>query len=222
MPVSREDTLKAIKQMKEVSEKKKFTQSVDLMISLKDVDLKKTESRISEEVVLPHGLGKPRKVLIFAEGELARKAKDAGVDLLLARDDIEGLQKNRKRAKQLADEYDSFLAQSDMMPSIGKQLGAVLGPRAKIPRPLPPTADPKPMIERGRKTVRIRTREQPTLHVPVGVESMTDEQLADNIQAVLDVIERKLERGLNQVGSVHVKTTMGKSAKIEVEHDSQR
>jgi large subunit ribosomal protein L1 len=78
------------------------------------------------------------------------------------------------------------------------------------------------MIERGRKTVRIRTREQPTLHVPVGVETMTDEQLADNIQAVLDVIERKLERGLNQVGSVHVKTTMGKSAKIEVQHDSQR
>jgi len=216
MPISRENVLKALKQMREVGEKRKFTQSVDLMIGLKDIDLKKTESRIAEEVVLPHGVGKPRKVAMFAEGELARRARDAGVDLLLGREDIDGLQKDRKRAKQVADGYDSFIAQADLMPSIGKQLGPVLGPRAKIPKPVPPTADPRPIIERYRKTVRIRTREQPTLHVPVGVEGMTDEQLAENIQAVLDVIERKLERGFHQVGSLHVKTTMGKSVRIEV------
>jgi len=217
MPVSRENVLKALKQMREVGEKRKFAQSVDLMISLKDVDLKKTESRISEEVVLPHGVGKPRKVAMFAEGELARKARDAGVDLILGRGDIDGLQKDRKRAKQVADGYDSFIAQADMMPSIGKQLGPVLGPRAKVPKPVTPTADPKPIIERSRKIVRIRTREQPTLHVLVGAESMTDEQLAENIRAVLDVIEHKLERGFHQVGSLHIKTTMGKSVKIEVQ-----
>ncbi len=216
MPISRENVLKALKQMREVDEKRKFTQSVDLMIGLKDIDLKKTESRIAEEVVLPHGVGKPRKVVMFAGGELARRARDAGVDLLLGHEDIDGLQKDRKRAKQVANEYDSFIAQADLMPSIGKQLGSVLGPRAKIPKPVPPTADPRPIIERCQRTVRIRTREQPTLHVPVGVESMTDEQLAENIQAVLDVIERKLERGLHQVGSLHVKTTMGKSVRIEV------
>jgi len=217
MPIPHENVLKALKQVREVGGKRKFTQSVDLMVSLKDIDLKKTESRIAEEVVLPHGIGKPRKVVMFAEGELARKARDAGVDLLLGREDIDALQKDRKRAKQVADGYDSFIAQADLMPSIGKQLGPILGPRAKIPKPVPPTADPRPIIERGRKTVRIRTREQPTLHVPIGVESMTDEQLAENIRAVLDVIERKLERGLNQVGSLHVKTTMGKSVKVEVQ-----
>jgi len=216
MPIPSENVLKALKQVREVGGKRKFTQSVDLMVSLKDIDLKKTESRIAEEVVLPHGIGKPRKVVMFAEGELARKARDAGVDLLLGREDIDALQKDRKRAKQVADGYDSFIAQADLMPSIGKQLGPILGPRAKIPKPVPPTADPRPIIERGRKTVRIRTREQPTLHVPIGVESMTDEQLAENIRAVLDVIERKLERGLNQVGSLHVKATMGKSVKVEV------
>jgi large subunit ribosomal protein L1 len=216
MPVSRENILKALKQMRDVGEKRKFVQSVDLMISLKDVDLKKTESRISEEVVLPHGIGKPRKVAMFAEGELARKARDAGVDLLLGRGDIDGLQKDRKRAKQIADGYDSFIAQADLMPLIGKQLGPVLGPRAKVPKPIPPTADPRPIIERSRKIVRIRTREQPTLHVLVGTESMTDEQLADNIRTVLDVIEHKLERGLHQVGSLYIKTTMGKAVKIEV------
>lgn len=216
MPIPHENVLKALKQMRKASEKRKFTQSVDLMISLKDIDLKKPESRIAEEVVLPHGIGKPRKVAMFAEGELARRAQDAGVDSLFGREDIDTLQRDRKRAKQIADGHDSFIAQADLMPLIGKQLGPVLGPRAKMPKPVPPKVDPRPIIERYRRTVRVRTREQPTLHVPVGVESMTDEQLAENIRAVLDVIEHKLERGFNQVGSLRVKTTMGKSVKIEV------
>lgn len=216
MPISHENVLKALKQMREASEKRKFTQSVDLTISLKDIDLKKPENRIAEEVVLPHGIGKPRKVVMFAEGELARRARDAGADSLFGREDIDTLQKDRKRAKQIANGHDSFIAQADLMPLIGKQLGPVLGPRAKMPKPVSPKVDPRPIIERYRRTVRVRTREQPALHVPVGVESMTDEQLAENIRAVLDVIEHKLERGFNQVGSLHVKTTMGKSVRIEV------
>jgi large subunit ribosomal protein L1 len=216
MPVSRENLIKALGQMREVAGKKKFTQSVELMISLKDIDLKKPENRISGEVVLPHGMGKPRKVVVFAEGELARKAMDAGADLVLGRKDIDELRKDRKRAKKIADGHDSFIAQADLMPLIGKQLGPVLGPRGKIPKPVPPTADPGPFIERHRKTVLIRTREQPTMHVPIGVESMTDEQLAENASTVLDFIEHELERGLNQVGSLHLKTTMGKAVRVEV------
>ena len=216
MPFPRENVLKALTQMREASEKRKFTQSVDLMISLKDIDLKKPESRIAEEVVLPHGIGKPRKLAMFAEGELARKARDAGADSIFGREDIGTLQKDRKRAKQIANGHDSFIAQADLMPLIGKQLGPVLGPRAKMPKPVPPKVDPSLIIERYRKTVRVRTREHPTLHVPVGVESMADEQLAENIRAVLDVIEHKLERGFSQVGSLYVKTTMGKSVRIEV------
>lgn len=215
MPVPREKLLDAIKRMREASEKRNFTQSVDLTLNLKDIDLKKQENRINEEAVLTHGIGKPRKVAIFAEGELARKAREAGVDLLLTREDIDSLQKDRKRTKQIVDGYDFFLAQADLMPLIGKQLGSVLGPRGKIPKPIPPTADPKPLIERCRRTVRIRAREQPALHVPIGLESMTDEQLAENAQAVLEVIEHRLERGLNQIGSLHIKTTMGKPTKIE-------
>ncbi|MDI6820356.1 MAG: 50S ribosomal protein L1 [Candidatus Hodarchaeaceae archaeon] len=215
MPVSREKLLDAIKRMRETSERRNFTQSVDLTLNLKDIDLKKPENRINEEALLPHGVGKPRKVAIFAEGELARKARESGADLLLAREDIDPLQKDRKRAKQIVDGYDFFLAQADLMPLIGKQLGPVLGPRGKMPKPIPPTADPKPLIERCRRMVRIRTREQPALHVPIGLESMTDEQLAENAQAVLEVIEHRLERGLNQIGSLHIKTTMGKPTKIE-------
>lgn len=216
MPIAREKLLDAIKRVRESSEKRNFVQSIDLTINFKDLDLKKPENRINEEVVLPHGTGKPRRVAFFADGELARKAREAGVDLLLTRDDIDELQKNRKRAKEIANNYDIFLAQADLMPLIGKQLGPILGPRGKIPKPIPPTADPAPFIERGRRTVRLRTREQPTIHVPIGSETMNDEQLADNAQAVLEVLEHRLERGLHQVGSLYLKTTMGKPVKIEV------
>ena len=214
MPIPKEDLLKAIRQMRENSKPRKFLQSVELLVGLRDIDLKKPENRISEDVVLPHGLGKQRKVAIFAEGDLALRAKEAGVDLVLGRDDINALQKDKKRAKKIAEEFDFFLAQADLMPLIGRALGPVLGPRGKIPKPVPPSADPKGLLERYRKTIRIRTREQPVVHAPIGTEQMGDEQLADNASAMLEALEHKLEKGMHQIGSVYIKTTMGKAVRV--------
>jgi large subunit ribosomal protein L1 len=135
--------------------------------------------------------------------------------LVLGREDIEALGKNRKRAKRIVEEHHFFIAQADFMPLIGKSLGPVLGPRGKMPKPVPPTANLKPLVERCRRTVRVRAREQPTIHVPIGVENMADEQLAENISAVLDAVEGKLEKGKRQIKSVQIKTTMGKPVKIE-------
>jgi large subunit ribosomal protein L1 len=207
--------LEAVKKAKEVGGKRKFAQNIDLTVNLKEIDLTKPESRINLEVVLPHGTGKPKKVAVFAIGELARGAREAGADLVLGREDIEALGKNRKRAKRIVEEHHFFIAQADFMPLIGKSLGPVLGPRGKMPKPVPPTANLKPLVERCRRTVRVRAREQPTIHVPIGVENMADEQLAENISAVLDAVEGKLEKGKRQIKSVQIKTTMGKPVKIE-------
>ncbi|KUO42225.1 MAG: 50S ribosomal protein L1 [Hadesarchaea archaeon YNP_N21] len=216
MPIQIENLLSAIKQARETGGKRGFTQTFELSLNLKDIDLKKPESRISEEIVLPRGIGRPRKVAVFAEGELARKAKEAGADIVLGREEIESMQGDKKKAKKIADEYHYFLAQADLMPSVGKFLGAVLGPRGKMPRPIPPTADPAPLIERGRKVTRIRLRDQPTINLPIGVESLSDQELAENAKIVIDTVERKLEKGFNQIASVYVKTTMGKPVKVEV------
>lgn len=216
MPVSSEKLFNAIKQMRENSPQRKFVQSVDLSVNLKGIDPKKPGGRITEDVVLPHGVGKPQKVCVFGEGELARLAREGGADLVLGRADIESLKQERKRAKKIADEFDFFIAQADLMVSIGKALGPVLGPRGKVPKPIPPKVDPRSMIERLRKTVCARVKDQPTLHAPIGVESMSDEQLEANARALLEAIEHKLGGGLNQVQSVHIKTTMGKPVKVEV------
>jgi len=215
VPISRENVIKALEQARQ-GEKRKFIQSFDLSITFKGLDLKKAERRINEEVTLPHGIGRAQKVVFFAGGELARKARDAGADLVLDREDIEAFQKDRKRAKEVSDSYDSFVSQSDFMPLIGKALGPILSPRGKMPRPVSPTVDPKPIIERYKKIVRVRMRDQPVVHVMIGVESMKNEQLADNIQAVLDALEHKFEAIFRQIASIQVKVTMGKPSKIEV------
>jgi len=211
------DFLSAVKRAKEVSQQRKFRQSVEITIVLKDIDPKKPEGKISEEVVLPHYPGEPKKVVVFADGELARKAREAGAAQLIGRAEIEELQKDRKRAKKLAENFDFSIAQADYMVLIGKALGPVFGTRGKMPKPITPTADPAPLIERLKRSVRIANKEQLALNAKIGVESMSDEQLAANAKAILDAVERKLGGDLTKVSSVRIKTTMGKPVEVEVQ-----
>jgi large subunit ribosomal protein L1 len=214
MPVATENMLNAIKQMREASSKRKFEQSVDLLITLKGIDTKKPEGRITEDVVLPHQIVGLRKVLVFADGELARRARDAGADLVLGRENVEALGREKKRAKKLAAEHDFFIAQADIMVLIGKTLGSVLGPRGKMPKPISSTVDPAPVIERMKRTVRVATKDQAVLQAKIGAESMSDEQLAANARAVLDAVERKIGEVAGDVGKIQIKTTMGKPVNL--------
>ncbi|MDI6884357.1 MAG: 50S ribosomal protein L1 [Hadesarchaea archaeon] len=217
MPVKTESLVNAIKQMREASPKRKFEQSVDLSITLKGIDPKKQEGRFAEDVVLSQWTGEPRKILVFADGELARRARDAGADLVMSRRDIEELQDQRKRVKKLAADYDFSIAQADFMVMIGKVLGPVLGPRGKMPKPIPPTADPRALIERLKRTVRVATKDQAALHANIGVESMSDEQLAANAGAIIEAVERRLGEKGGKVDAVIIKTTMGKPVRVEVQ-----
>ncbi len=217
MPIKTENLLNAMKQMREASQKRKFAQSVDLSIILEGIDMKKQEGRFAEDVVLPQDVGETRKVLVFADGELARRARDAGADLVMNRQEVEKLQGQKKQMKKIASGYDFSLAQADYMVMIGKILGPVLGPRGNMPKPIPPTADPRAIIERLKRTIRVATKDQAALHAKIGVESMSDEQLAANANAVIGAIERKLSEKGGRAGAIIIKTTMGKPVKVGVE-----
>ncbi len=216
LPIARGKVLEAVKKAKEAAGKRNFVQSIDLMLSFKNLDLNKPENRITAEVPLPHGTGKSQKVLMFAEGELASKAKEAGADLVMGRKEIEALAGDRKKAKEIVEAHDAFLAQADMMPFIGKQLGPVLGPRGKMPKPIPSSADPRPLVERSRGIARINVRTQPVVNMLVGREDMSYDQLADNVEAILKATESRLPRGLRQLKSAYLKATMGKPVGVEV------
>lgn len=192
---------------------RKFTQTVDLAFTLKNVDLNIPKNRIDEEIILPRGRGKQATVGVFAQGEGATLAKKAA-DVVIQPDEFEDLQKDKRQFKKTANQTHYFLAEAPLMAQIGKSLGVVLGPRGKMPRPLPPGADPASQIENLRNTVKVRSRDKKAFHTVAGSEDMSVEDLVENIEAILKRVESRLEHGRMNIAHVYVKTSMGPSVRV--------
>jgi large subunit ribosomal protein L1 len=210
----KQEILEAVKKAKEQTKPRNFTQSIDVIISIKDLDVNKPENKFDEEVSLPNGRGKEVKIAFIADGELAVQAQNAGADLIISKNGLEDLGKDRKEAKKLANRHNFFVAQADMMPLVGRFMGPVLGPRKKMPKPVPASAKPEPILERLRSTVKVRIKDQPVIQTMVGTQDMDEEMIAGNIEAVLSILDRKLEKGRNQIKSMHIKTTMGPVVRV--------
>lgn len=204
----------AVKKVLEESKPRNFTQSIDVVITINDLDVNKPENRLDEEVLLPNGRGKDVKIAFIAEGELAYQAEKAGADLVIDKEQLEAYGKNRAEAKKVANSYDFFVAQSDLMPTVGRFLGPVLGPRKKMPKPIPASANPEVILGRLRSTVKVRVKDQPIIQSIVGSEDMTEAQIAENVDAILDVLDRKLEKGQKQIKAMYIKTTMGPVTRV--------
>lgn len=209
-----QEVLEAVKEAKEQSKPRNFTQSVDMIINVRDLDVKKPENRFNEEVTLPNGRGKDVKIGVIADGELIVQAKDAGVALVINKDDLEALGKDRKQAKSVANSVDFFIAQADMMPLVGRFLGPILGPRNKMPKPVPASIKLDPLLERLQSTIKVGIKQQPSIQVIVGSQDMSDEELAENIETVLTVLDRQLDKGRSQIKSMFIKTTMGPTVRV--------
>jgi large subunit ribosomal protein L1 len=215
MSLDQKTIINAIKEAKEKSKKRSFTQSVELILNLKDIDMKSSEGRIHERIELPHPPPeKPNKICVIATGELALKAKRAKASLVVGKDELGGLAGKKKDLRKIANEYDFFIAEAPLMPRVGKILGPALGPRGKMPVPVPPTADIAGLIKKYRKIVSVRMRNQPVIQCRVGTESMKEEEIAENVQTVLRVIEGKLKRGMKNIKTVYLKPSMGTPVKI--------
>ncbi len=202
---------KALEESKKLN--RKFKENVDLVFNLKNIDMNIPKNRIDQEVILPHGRGKEAKVAIFASGELAMKSKKH-VDLLIKPEEIEDLSSDKKKFKKIADNHEFFIAEAPLMPTIGKSLGTVLGPRGKMPKPVPPNADVSGMVNNLRKTVKLRSKNTITFHTTAGSTDMSKEHIAENIDTIVKRIEGVLERGRQNIESVYIKTTMGPSQKL--------
>ena len=202
-----------MKKLQTESKQRKFLESVELAVNLKDIDLTNPKNRLQEEIMLPNGRGKPIRVGVFASSEMAVKAKGLA-DLIIQPEEIETLASDKAKARKFARGGDFFLAEAPLMPTIGKRLGVVLGPRGKMPKPIPPGSDPKAAIEKLRSSVTVRTRDKKTFHLAIGTKDMSPEKLAENLDAVLKRLMTKLERGKNNIHSAYVKTTMGPSYKV--------
>jgi len=203
-----ENIMKAVKEARSGSKKRNFSQSFDLIVNLKLIDLKKPENKLNEVFALPKGRGKDAEVILFADG-----AKGVGCTTYGA-SDIEKLAADKRGLKKLSRVTDFFLSEPKLMPVIGKSLGSVLAPRGKMPAIA--SEDLKANVERYKKSVRIRVKDSPVIQCVVGVEDMKDEDVAENIESVLGFLEKKLQKGKNNIGKVLVKLTMGKRIKLVV------
>jgi len=216
LPLAKDDISRALGELRKSITKKKFSQSIDLVVRLREVDLKKPENRINEAIALPNPPDKPLKICVIASGDLGTRAKSAGADTLIGRSELDDLAKDKKAARKLAQENDFFIAEAPLMPLVGRALGSFLGPRGKMPTPVPPNAAIEQVVTNHRKMVRVRMREQPVLQCRIGTETMADEKLVENIQAVVSRIEQKLERGFKNISEILVKGTMSKPVKISL------
>lgn len=214
MPLSKDAITKALGDVRSKTEKKKFTQAIELSVKLRELDLKKPEARINENLELPTAANKDSKIAVIAGGDLAIRAKNAGADIVIGREDVDKLGRDKKQARKIAQGYDFFVAEAPLMPQVGKSLGQILGPRGKMPTPIPPTAPIDDIIKRQRRNVRLKMKDQPVIQCKVGTEDMTDDVLVQNIQTVISRLEAKLEKGPKNIKAISIKASMGPLVKI--------
>jgi len=200
-----------LKKIKENSPKRNFKQSVDLIINLKGLDLKKTDHNVNMFVILQHDTGKKISVCAFVGPEMESKAKES-CDEVILQEQFERF-KGKAEIKKLANKHDFFIAQASIMPKVATVFGRFLGPKGKMPNPkigsvLPPNANIKPLYDKLRMTVNLVTKNEPTIKCSVGKEDM-DDKVIDNILTVYNSIIQKLPNEIQNVKSVLLKLTMG-------------
>jgi large subunit ribosomal protein L1 len=194
---------------------RKFVESLEFAFTIKDVDLKNPNNRIKEEIRLPSGRGRDIRVAMFASGEAAEKAKAGGIDVFPP-EQIEEMGTNKGMGKKVANRYDFFLSEVPHMGLVGRWLGVILGPRGKMPRPVPPVVDPAAIAAGLRTTVVVKSGDKMTFHATNGTASQSIDELVANAMEVYNRVLTRLERGPNNIRSLYVKTTMGPSVKVEV------
>ena len=200
-----------IKNVKESAKKRNFKQSLELIINFKDIDVKKGFA-LNDVVQLPK-TSSPATVCVMATGDMGQKAKRANADAIIGTDELEKFATNKRESRKFINKYDFFLADTKIMPLVGKTLGQLLGPRGKMPTPVPFDAPIETFLQRFRTSIKVRTRASLSISCKIGDESMTDSDLAINAHAVVAAIEKKLPNGEKNIKRIMIKTTMGKPLK---------
>lgn len=203
---------------------RKFDESIDFVINLKDINLSDPKQRIDKEIILPYNillLNKPN-VCVIASDEVLMEAKNLGLDTI----DSDGLVKmnseEKKDKKKFVKKYDFFIVEDKMMPNVARYLARFLGPLGKMPKPFPSgygiisnPEDLKITIERYLKVIRIQLKKQPSVQVKIGKKSMGQEKLFENLKTVVNYIADQMPHKFNNIKSMYLKTTMGRPVKID-------
>jgi len=203
---------------------RKFDESIDLIINLKDLNLNDPKQRIDKEILLPNNnitSDKPN-VCVIASDEILLEARNLGLETI----DNDGLvqlnNEEKKVKKKFVKKYNFFIVEDKMMPSVARYLARFLGPLGKMPKPFPSgygiissPEDLKIAIERYLKIIRIQLKKQLLIQVKIGKKSMEEDRVFENLKAVVDYIADQMPHRYNNIKSMFLKTTMGHPIKID-------
>ena len=205
---SLEDAIRLVKEASYV----KFDESVDMAFNL-GIDPKKSDQMVKGSVVLPHGIGKKVRVLVFAKGEKEKEAVDAGADIVGAEDLVEKITKGWL-------DFDKAVATPDMMGIVGK-LGKILGPRGLMPNPKLGTVTfdiTRAVKEIKAGKVEYRAEKAGIVHVPIGKVSFDNHKLFDNAKAVVDsILKAKPATSKGRyLKKIAISSTMGPGVTVDI------
>jgi large subunit ribosomal protein L1 len=201
-----------IKQARDGLDKRRFTQSAELTLILKDIDVKRGFS-LNEVVSLPHKLTDGSAICLIGSGDLAMRARKVGIPTVLEPQELDRLGTNKREARKLVRKHDFFLSDTSLMPSVGRSIGQFLGPKGKMPTPLPYGAPLESIVNRFQTSIRLRVKNQLSVSARVGDENMDDSLLANNSVAVVSALEKKLPQGEKNIHGAVFKFTMSRPAK---------
>jgi len=205
----KEQLKKALEELRKEKERK-FDQTVDLIVNLQKFDVKK--SQLNFIIILPHKI-KEKKLAGFLE------IKNKNIDTIT----LEEFKKytDKKKLKNLVEEYDFFIAQSSLMPKVATTFGRVLGPAGKMPSPqlgIIMDANDKAINDIKNKVnniLKIKVKEA-SIKVPVGKQSMSNEDLIENIQVIYNSLLKELPRDKENIKNIELKFTMTKPQKLKI------
>ena len=209
--MEKKDIVSFIESLRQETPKRKFSQSIDLVVNLKNLNLKKEEDRVNSFISLPHDRGKKVRITALVGPELESKAKK-NCDHVFTEEQFSKLDK--KAIKKLAAETDYFIAQANIMPRVAGIFGKILGPRGLMPSPksggiIPPTADVEQVVKRFKTLIKIETKNELAIKARIGTEAMPDEAIADNALFIVNTLLQTLPQDKNNIKSIILKMTMG-------------
>jgi len=204
---------------------RKFDETVDLIVNVRDVDIKNPNNRIDQEFLLPHpikGNNPKNKVCFIVKDDMEISLKKMGYDIINPKM-LDSLQKQSKKDKKaIAKKYDYFVARADLMRNLAKVLARFLGQQGKMPRPQPkgfgvikPNENIEAYITKLNRIIKISMKKQLIIQLKFGKKSQEFKTLKENLDSVLNFIKNALPNGNNNIRSIYIKTSMGKAVKVE-------
>ncbi len=208
--INEENFLKAIKEMRVCTKKRNFDQTVDLIVNLKNFNVKTDGFNLF--ITLPNKI-KDKKILAFLE-------EDSKVVASIKKESFINL-KEKKDIKKLVKTYDFFISNIKLMPLIATKFGRIFGPAGKMPSPqlgilsIENEENIKKLIKKINLTIRIRMKE-PSIKIAIAKESLTDKQIAENAIMVYNKILENLSKKQENLKNIKIKLTMGKPIQINL------